>query len=61
MQDYNKLLELLPAESAQYQETKRALRLVTPRKEAAQKAETAEMLGKLKDMGNSLLGALHFS
>lgn len=41
----------------QYLETRRLLNEVKPRVEAAQKRETAEMLGKLKGIGNSILGA----
>lgn len=35
---------------------RRKLQLLKPRLEAAQKRETDEMLGKLKGLGNSLLG-----
>jgi len=55
-EDYNSLLELLPPGSAQQAEAKRELMLLKPRVESAQKAETAEMLDKLKGLGNSLLG-----
>jgi hypothetical protein len=37
-------------------ETKRKLQTLKPRVEAAQKRETDEMMGKLKDLGNTVLG-----
>jgi hypothetical protein len=54
--DYNKLLELLPKGSSQARDVERALRAVKPRLEAAQKQEVDEMVGKLKGIGNSILG-----
>lgn len=54
--DYTTLLELLPAHSPQVTETRRKLHALKPRIEAAQKRETDEMLGKLKDLGNTFLG-----
>jgi hypothetical protein len=54
--DYNTLLTLLPSSSAQHDEAQRSLRMLQPRVEAAQKLETAEMMDKLKGLGNSLLG-----
>jgi len=58
--DYTSLLELLPQDSEQHAEAKRELMLLKPRVEKAQKAETAEMLDKLKGLGNSLLGERAF-
>ncbi|OBZ79933.1 Tetratricopeptide repeat protein 1 [Grifola frondosa] len=55
-EDYNLLLELLPAGSPQINEVKRSLQSLKPRVEASQKRETAEMLDKLKGLGNSILG-----
>ncbi|KAF4605400.1 hypothetical protein EYR40_004184 [Pleurotus pulmonarius] len=55
-EDYKKLLTLLPQGSSQGRDVDRSLRAIGPRVEAAQKAETAEMLGKLKGLGNSILG-----
>ncbi|KZP32373.1 hypothetical protein FIBSPDRAFT_907413 [Athelia psychrophila] len=55
-EDYTSLLALLPPDSAQHADAKRELALLKPRVEGAQKEETAEMLGKLKGLGNSLLG-----
>ncbi|KAF7339709.1 Tetratricopeptide repeat protein 1 [Mycena sanguinolenta] len=55
-EDYTTLLKLLPASDPQIKEIERSQRLLKPRLEAAQKAETAEMLGKLKGIGNSILG-----
>ena len=56
--DYTTLLKLLPPSSPLFRETERSLQLLKPRTEAAQKRETAEMLDKLKGLGNSLLGTL---
>ncbi|KAJ7275322.1 hypothetical protein B0H12DRAFT_1086753 [Mycena haematopus] len=55
-EDYTTLLKILPPSSPQIKEIERSQRLLKPRLEAAQKAETAEMLGKLKGLGNSILG-----
>ncbi|KAI0067698.1 hypothetical protein BV25DRAFT_1846856 [Artomyces pyxidatus] len=55
-EDYNALLTLLPPSSPQIDEVKRSLRLLQPRVESAQKKEMDEMMGKLKGIGNSILG-----
>lgn len=55
-EDYKSLLELLPPMSPQVAQTKRSLQLLEPRQQAAQKKEMAEMTGKLKSLGNSILG-----
>ncbi|KAJ6574823.1 TPR-like protein [Mycena capillaripes] len=55
-EDYTTLLKILPPSTPQTKEIERSQHLLKPRLEAAQKAETAEMLGKLKGMGNSILG-----
>lgn len=55
-EDYTSLLKLLPPSSSEIVETKRALASLKPRLEAAQKNETAEMIDKLKGLGNSILG-----
>ena len=54
--DYNKLLEICPKGSAQAREVERALRSLSPRVEDAQKREVDEMMGKLKGIGNTVLG-----
>lgn len=54
--DYNKLLTILPESSDEVKEIHRTLRVLKPRLEEAQKQETAEMIDKLKGMGNSILG-----
>lgn len=54
-EDYTSLLRLSSVQS-QTREIEGRLRSLKPRIEAAQKAETAEMLGKLKGLGNSILG-----
>ncbi|KAG1826160.1 uncharacterized protein BJ212DRAFT_1318380 [Suillus subaureus] len=55
-EDYKSLLELLPPTSPLVAQTKRSLQLLEPRQQAAQKKEMAEMTGKLKNLGNSILG-----
>ncbi|KAG6845966.1 hypothetical protein H0H87_011014 [Tephrocybe sp. NHM501043] len=55
-EDYNSLIKLLPPSSSQLRETEKALSLLKPRLESAQKRETAEMMSKLKGLGNSILG-----
>lgn len=55
--DYNSLLELLPP-GQETQEVQTKLRKLKPRLEVAQKKETTEMLGKLKTLGDSVLGML---
>lgn len=54
-EDYTSLLRLSSVQS-QTREIEGKLRSLKPRIEAAQKAETAEMLGKLKGLGDSILG-----
>lgn len=54
-EDYTSLLRLSSVQS-QTREIEGKLRSLKPRIETAQKAETAEMLGKLKGLGNSILG-----
>ncbi|EPT03958.1 hypothetical protein FOMPIDRAFT_1046434 [Fomitopsis schrenkii] len=60
-EDYNTLLTVLPSDAPQRADVKRALASLKPRIEAAQKAETAEMLDKLKGMGNNILGRFGLS
>ncbi|KAJ7042527.1 hypothetical protein C8F04DRAFT_945334, partial [Mycena alexandri] len=55
-EDYTTLLKILPSSTPQTKEIERCQHLLKPRLEAAQKEETAEMLGKLKGLGNSILG-----
>ncbi|KAJ3019848.1 hypothetical protein HKX48_001677 [Thoreauomyces humboldtii] len=50
--DYKKLLEI----DATHKEALAAVRSLPPRIEVAQEKEKAEMMGKLKDLGNSFLG-----
>ncbi|KAH9486748.1 Tetratricopeptide repeat protein 1 [Psilocybe cubensis] len=54
-EDYEALLKLIDSPSQQ-SDIRRKLQLLKPRLEAAQKRETDEMLGKLKSLGNSILG-----
>ncbi|KAF8222603.1 TPR-like protein [Tricholoma matsutake] len=55
-EDYTTLLKLLPPSSPAFREIERSLQSLKPRTEAAQKKETAEMMDKLKGLGNSILG-----
>ncbi|KAJ3973964.1 hypothetical protein EV361DRAFT_970114 [Lentinula raphanica] len=55
-EDYNTLLSILPENSSSSKEIQRTLQLLKPRVEVAQKRETAEMMQKLKGVGNSILG-----
>ncbi|KAJ7169599.1 hypothetical protein C8R46DRAFT_202667 [Mycena filopes] len=55
-EDYTTLLRILPPSTPQTKEIERSQYSLKPRLEAAQKEETAEMLGKLKGLGNSILG-----
>ncbi|KAJ7783476.1 TPR-like protein [Mycena maculata] len=55
-EDYTTLLNILPLSSPQTKEIERSQQVLKPRLEAAQKEETAEMLGKLKGLGDSILG-----
>ncbi|EMD42203.1 hypothetical protein CERSUDRAFT_42893, partial [Gelatoporia subvermispora B] len=59
--DYETLLKLLPPDSLEEKKTKRSLQALKPRIEAAQKQETAEMMSKLKGIGNSILGTFGLS
>lgn len=52
--DYEKLLTLSPPSDVG--KIRAALNKVKPRAEAAQKREMSEMMGKLKGIGNSILG-----
>jgi hypothetical protein len=55
--DYTTLLQILPPSSPDVEKIKRSLWSLQPRIETAQKRDTAEMLQKLKGLGNSILGA----
>ncbi|KAI0800921.1 hypothetical protein C8Q74DRAFT_454931 [Fomes fomentarius] len=55
-EDHKTLLGLLPSGSPDIVSTRRSLAALAPRVETAQKRETAEMLDKLKGIGNSVLG-----
>ncbi|KAG7450319.1 TPR-like protein [Guyanagaster necrorhizus] len=55
-EDYNALLKTLPPNSSQIKEIERSLQRLKPRLDDVQKRETAEMLEKLKGLGNSVLG-----
>jgi len=57
--DYRMLLSLLPESSAQRSEITRTLRNLEPRVENQRKEEMGEMMGKLKELGNTFLGSPH--
>lgn len=59
MSDYNTLLNIVPEADPRRKEISSALQKLKPRAEAAQKKETAEMLDKLKGLGNNILGRPH--
>jgi hypothetical protein len=54
--DLKHLLELLPSDDRSRPEIARKLKGVEPRIAIAQKSETDEMLTKLKELGNNILG-----
>jgi hypothetical protein len=54
--DYRTLLSLLPESSTQRSEINRMLRNLEPRIENQRKEEMEEMVGKLKELGNTFLG-----
>ncbi|KAN0128383.1 TPR-like protein [Lactarius tabidus] len=60
-EDYTALLTQLPSSSNQVAEVNRSLRLLGPRIEEAQKREVGEVVDKLKDLGNSVLGRFGLS
>ena len=57
--DYRTLLALLPESSPLRSEINRTLRNLEPRIENRRKEEMGEMMGKLKDLGNTFLGSPH--
>ncbi|KAG8889814.1 hypothetical protein FRB98_002462 [Tulasnella sp. 332] len=59
--DYNALLLLLPPKSPLQPQVSRSLRALPARIEVAKKKETDEMMGKLKDLGNTVLGKFGLS
>jgi hypothetical protein len=54
--DYQLLLDTLPGDSPLVSSIPTALTKLRPRLELAQKAETEEMMNKLKGLGNTILG-----
>ncbi|KAK9461692.1 uncharacterized protein V1516DRAFT_249569 [Lipomyces oligophaga] len=60
-EDYSAVINLSPSSSSTSKAATIAMAKLKPRLESAQKQETAEMLGKLKDLGNSILKPFGFS
>ncbi len=54
--DYKTLLETLPANSPLLRSVRTASQKLGPRLEQQQKKETDEMLGKLREVGDNILG-----
>ncbi|KAG8979937.1 hypothetical protein FRC05_007380 [Tulasnella sp. 425] len=59
--DYKRVLELLPPSDPLRTSSTRSLRSLPERIEVQKKKETDEMMGKLKDLGNSVLGKFGLS
>ncbi|KAG8899875.1 hypothetical protein FRC01_010339 [Tulasnella sp. 417] len=59
--DYKRLLEILPPSDPLRTSCTRSLRSLPERIEVQKKKETDEMMGKLKDLGNSVLGKFGLS
>jgi len=59
--DYKTLLETLPANSPLLPSVRTASQKLGPRLEQQQKKETDEMLGKLREVGDNILGRFGFS
>src|SRR5277367_2797023 len=59
--DFTTLLQILPPSSPKVAKIRQSIQSLKPRIEFAQKRETDEMLGKLKTLGNSLLGEFDHS
>lgn len=60
-EDYKRLVEILPSNSPLLPSIRSALRSLPPRVEAAKKQETDEMIGKLKGLGDNILGRFGLS
>ncbi|KAF8746282.1 hypothetical protein AX14_000077 [Amanita brunnescens Koide BX004] len=60
-EDYNTLLKILPEADPRRKEISSVLEKLKSRAEAAQKRETAEMVDKLKGLGNNILGRFGLS
>lgn len=56
--DLNHLSELLPSDTASQREITRRLKGLGSRIATAQEAETGEMVTKLKELGNNILGMI---
>jgi len=54
--DLEKLLGIIPSTDSEVPRLRQRLTALKPRLDAAQQRETTEMMGKLKELGNSFLG-----
>lgn len=61
MPDYKVLVSLVPSASPQLRDIRKALESLPARIGVQQEKEKDEMIGKLKDLGNSLLGKFGLS
>jgi len=61
LEDWKKLLDLAPTDTLIMNSAKSAQKRLPPRMEERKTQETAEMMGKLKDLGNTVLGKFGLS
>jgi len=56
--DSQTLIDTVPQSESLYRDAKRALRVLEPRVEEVKKRDVDKMMGQLKTVGDSMLGAL---
>lgn len=57
LEDHKKIVELAPEDK----ESQRAIQKLTPKVEAKREKQKEEMIGKMKDLGNTILGKFGMS